>query len=201
MPIQFYYIDINPETNEQTRLGGTYPITDPYIHDIQAFSIFYPGYKFVGWSTWSEYPTIIYYPGDTIEDDNWTNNLYSVWEEDPIYTLIFIGNGGLPEEMYIQLYSSEPGINIPEEVPIRENYSFIGWESDHNGEIYYPGDPFDNIYSDNCFTAKWEWNPINKISIKTQEGWKTGIPWIKTENGWQKGVPWIKTQKGWQKGI
>ena len=38
----------------------------------------------------------------------------------------------------------------------------------------------------------------NTIYIKTENGWKQGIPYVKTANGWKQGQPSTKTEYGWK---
>lgn len=54
-----------------------------------------------------------------------------------------------------------------------------------------------NNYSQVIFTTKSD----SVIYIKTDSGWKQGIPYIKTDSGWKQGIPYVKTGSGWKQGI
>jgi len=85
-------------------------------------------HRFLGWSEDKNATVATYLPGDTYTDNKATT-LYAIWIEQ--YSITFDANGGsgAPEGMI-----KEYGVNIklPEDVPTRKGYKFLGWSADQN---------------------------------------------------------------------
>ena len=109
-------------------------------------------YTFIGWNTEADGSGTAYAPGDvlTLTAENNTEVLYAQWQENPKYdySLIYNANFGAdPEtkadsENVAGVYVDAYGITVDTNSFVRENYSFVGWntEADGSGTAYTPGD-------------------------------------------------------------
>jgi len=117
------------------------------------------GYTFKYWSTNKDGSGQRYSPGSSYTIDQKVT-LYAQWEEEKLneksYSVIFNVNGG---EGYIEVqkkYESR-NLTITSEIPTKEGYTFIGWNTKPNGtgETYLSG----STYSKNetlLLYAQWE---------------------------------------------
>lgn len=114
-------------------------------------------YTFLGWSTSSSASTASYHGGDSISvAANSSKTLYAVWQYNtPTYTctLNFNSNGSsvtnMPSTVSSTSSSVSQSLTIPNNVPVRSGYYFVGWNPDPNdpGATYAPGDNVTVIYS------------------------------------------------------
>ena len=96
------------------------------------------GYSFLGWASSAEASEPTYSAGSTYSADA-NITLYAIWLADT-YDVIFDANGGTgaPEKL-IKTYGID--LTIPDTIPIRTNYNFLGWSTSSNltTAIYRPG--------------------------------------------------------------
>lgn len=112
------------------------------------------GHQFMGWavSPNASDPELYYQPGGSYEvearyDRNAT--LYAIWEDAPVTTYIvyFSANGGTGAPSTINsgpISTIQYEVTVPETVPTRAGYQFLGWSTDPSAETatYQPGDTF-----------------------------------------------------------
>lgn len=82
-------------------------------------------------------------------------NLYAVWKQNPSVT--YDANGGyFTKSMPIDYPSPKELYEITDVKPVREGYTFVGW--DYKGTTYQSGSTYDlnKSYDDITFTAVWE---------------------------------------------
>lgn len=117
------------------------------------------GHQFMGWATSpsASDPELYYQPGGSYEvearyDRNAT--LYAIWEDAPVTTFIvyFNANGGTGAPSTINsgpISTIRYEVTVPETVPTRSGYQFLGWSTDQSAETgtYQPGDTFSMIPS------------------------------------------------------
>ncbi len=128
-------------------------------------------YTFVGWATAPNGP-VVYQPGMSL---NFTlggeQELFAVWQEHPKYDykLIYNSNFGFfPEarpdaENVTAVYDITRSMTVDANAFIRENYTFIGWNTDPNGNgiAYAPGDVITLTREENIemLYAQWQEHP------------------------------------------
>ena len=101
-------------------------------------------YFFLGWADYAEADDDRYQAGELITLTG-SKVLYAVWA--PIYTLRFDANGGLANSEVLSCHSTTTAsapcdIMIPNTMPIREGYDFLGWSENQAATEaqYLPGD-------------------------------------------------------------
>ena len=127
------------------------------------------GYTFSGWNTMSDGSGALYGPGDTFTDFYQDTVLYAQWIKNQ-NTINFDQNttdnvDNLPENI-----SYLPGdiITIPEQIPIRDGYTFSSWNTleDGLGTSYEPGSSLTGPENNLTLYAQWEENnPPNMIWV------------------------------------
>lgn len=120
--------------------GAPDTLTGDYKYIIPDEIPYRDGYKFLGWTTDTNYNYIDKVPGDEIEiiGDCY---LYAVWESTSAsFTVYYNANGGINAPQAQTVNSDEVGY-VPSEEPVRTGYNFIGWctQSDGTGVWYYSG--------------------------------------------------------------
>lgn len=119
-------------------------------------------FAFQGWSTSKDGP-VEYAPGDPIDhvtnnDDDWVN-LYTKWAR-ILRKIHFDGDGaisGMPDSRNV---SSGHDYTIPDNIPVRPGFTFIGWvEKSDQSVIYQPGEYLPSVSSDMNFRAIWRADP------------------------------------------
>ena len=115
------------------------------------------GYTFICWSVSNTEIILAYYPGE-IFTANSSIRLYAIWEKNApeTYTVRYNGNGGTGAPLS-QEKTEDIDLALSSEIPIREGYNFIGWNTSSNATEaeYMPGD----IYKENASVtlyAVWE---------------------------------------------
>lgn len=101
------------------------------------------GYTFLGWCGTSDGETVDYLPGDNIRIDS-DIVLYAVWDM-WVYYVSFDANGGELGTIPSTLTAfGDNGVVLPETNLYSIGYKFLCWntEPDGSGNIYYPGDLF-----------------------------------------------------------
>lgn len=116
------------------------------------------GYTFKGWAT-SSSGSVAYQPGATYTT-NAAVTLYAVWES-ATYTITYNGNGGsgIPSSQTKTYGQTTTLSNV---VPVRENYSFIGWgvSASSTTASYQPG----GSYSANASVTLYAiWSTDHKL--------------------------------------
>ena len=119
------------------------------------------GYSFVGWST-EENGEAKYQPGDVLKVTA-DMNLYAQWKAND-YSIKFIDPSkegkNLPDEATIS-YGSE--YKIPNQIPTRTGYDFVGWSTEKDGEAKYRSGDVLKVTSDTNLYAQWK---VNNYSIR-----------------------------------
>ncbi len=139
-----------------------------------------PNYTFIGWSAAPD-GEIVYQPGDNIHFvEGGEEVLYAQWVEHPKfnYDLIYNGNGGAladgelaygDSENVTDTYSTALDITVDANSFVRENYTFIGWntEADGTGTAYAADDVIALTAENNTQTlyAQWIENPKYDYSV------------------------------------
>ena len=123
-------------------------------------------YTFLGWSE-DENATEAKYKYDapkkanrdiTITKDTC---LYAVWEENPVYTLYFNGNGGanVPAAQSARSDNGVAEMTITRQIPTRSGRTFVGWSVQRYGTAAFdPGEDVRLTGGDVTLFAVWERN-------------------------------------------
>lgn len=124
------------------------------------------GYTFSGWNTSSDGSGAQYQPGKPFSELYQDTTLYAQWSQNQNY-LSFNPNTTDDVKDLPANISYIPGdtINIPSQIPSREGYDFIGWNTspDGTGTLYNPGDSL--IAPENNLTLYAQWNENNSPII------------------------------------
>ena len=115
------------------------------------------GRKFISYNTQADGSGRTYYPGDHFGHDVDSLTLYAQWKITN-RTIRFIDQSNeaenLPDEVTLP-YDSD--YTIPDQIPTRPNYDFIGWATSWDNKIYHPGDTIKiNINDAINFYAQWK---------------------------------------------
>lgn len=113
------------------------------------------GFTFNGWNTNSSGTGgTNYNPGNSYNGSSIT--LYAKWLQN--YTVSYNANNGTgaPDN---QTKISGTALTLSNNTPVRENYTFLGWLSSSDSQIYYPGDSYE-YENDTIMTAQWQENYI-----------------------------------------
>ena len=144
-----------------------------YTIGVDANGFVRENYIFLGWNTAADGSGTAYAPGDGISltaEDN-TRTLYAQWSEHPKYDykVRYNANFGVPAEVKADaqsisgIYATTHTVDVDANTFIRENYTFIGWNTaaDGSGTAYVPGDQIHLTSQDNERTlyAQWAENP------------------------------------------
>ena len=133
-------------------------------------------YTFIGWNTEADGTGIGYTAEEVIALTAQVNTmtLYAQWEEHPKYdySVIYNANFGDNEtkadaENVTQVYDTSKTIEVDENTFVRENYTFLGWAAEADGEVVYQvGDEisFTEGGSEELF-AVWQENAKYDYSI------------------------------------
>ena len=141
-------------------------------------------YDFIGWNTKADGTGTAYNPGNTVSlvCENPTAILYAQWKEHPKhdYTVIYNANFGdnetkFDEENVVSVYDTEYAIHTDVNDFVRENYTFIGWntEADGSGESYEFGAPIALTAEENAaiLYAQWQENPKYDYTVTYNAGY------------------------------
>lgn len=117
------------------------------------------GYTFNGWNSESNGTGVPYNSGQSVLIPDNGLIIYAQWTKNQ-NTLNFEPNttdnvDNLPENIS---YISGNIVTIPDQVPIRNGYSFTGWNTteDGTGTVYNPGDSLTGPEEDLTLYAQWE---------------------------------------------
>ena len=100
-------------------------------------------YEFLGWSTSSTATSASYQPGGSITvGANSAITLYAVWKQIYNYWIIFSARDGYNETTIPSIHepstSTSKYITIPDTIPTRSGYEFLGWSEDRDAtEVQY----------------------------------------------------------------
>ena len=98
------------------------------------------GYDFLGWSTNKNATSATYSSGGTYSANQETT-LYAVWKAHE-YRITYNANGGTGAPAS-QTKIHDVDLILSSEIPVKQNYQFVGWESSvlgHFSTTYQPGD-------------------------------------------------------------
>ena len=117
------------------------------------------GFSFIGWNDEADGSGTAYGAGDNITQLIGKVTLYAQWERNQ-YTIHFDSAGGSLVEAITQDFGTK--VNAPP-VPIRENYSFMGWVPELPSSM-----PATNL----TVTAQWQWElaPSEDNPLITEDG-------------------------------
>lgn len=128
-------------------------------------------YLFVGWSKNPDAVSIAQYIGGSeIKVSERETILYAVWVLDnKDWILDFDANGGTgaPERMEEQAPGSEHTFAIPDEAPIWENHTFLGWSTDSGAQspAVLKGGSFVTSEPENTLYAVWKLDPTDTFTV------------------------------------
>jgi len=133
-------------------------------------------YTFIGWNTEADGTGKAYAANDVIAltAENNTETLYAQWSENPKYDYSVIYNANFGEnetkadaENVTGIYQTAYNIGVNENTFVRENYTFIGWntEADGTGKAYAANDVIALTAENNTeiLYAQWEINTYDYI--------------------------------------
>ena len=113
------------------------------------------GYVFEGWYVDSAFSKQYEFQNPVFEN----LKLHAKWVELPkalAFTLSYDGNGStsgkVPEALELSVGDV---VEIEARVPVRNGYTFDGWQSDYNEAVYRPGDSFRMPSADVSLSAIW----------------------------------------------
>ena len=159
--------------------GSRAPSSQTKIHDLTLILSndipYRSNYEFVGWATNSTASVASYYAGGDYTD-NVSVTLYAVWKYCPeTYTVTFDANGGSgAPNSQIKTYGLT--LTLSDAIPLRRNYSFVGWSKDRNATSasYFAG----SSYTDNASVtlyAVWAYSP-ESYTVRYDANGGTGAP-------------------------
>ncbi len=157
-------------------------------------------YKFIGWSLRRTDLTPMYTSGDNFEVKE-SVVLYAVWEkliDKYVITFDLNGGAGPVADTFKPIYKNAgEKIQLPEEVPTKEGYAFVGWTLEKTSEevIYKSGDWFEKDVSTILYavyvdakeptieiTSRYENDDLILTAEAYDEGLITGYSWTKTDS-------------------
>lgn len=121
-----------------------------------------PGYSFAGWSKNEQANDKVYTHGDTLLVDTSGVRLYTVWDQNPEYAVIFDKNdssasGSMPSQSII----SGTVVTLNENQYFREGWSFAGWAQQPGGPVVYSNNSSFSIDNANdTLYAIWTQKPV-----------------------------------------
>ena len=137
-------------------------------------------YDFIGWNLydgqdWSMYSADTDYIAGLADTDGETVVLYAAWLEKERYTVSFDANGGTGAPALTEAHEGET-IVLSGTIPVRENYTFLGWAvtADAEEAQYRAGGEFTMSNSVVTLYAVWKQNP--SLSYDANGGAFSGTP-------------------------
>ena len=138
------------------------------------------GYVFLGWSFDDSAVVAEYDPNDYVRVTAQSNTLYAVWSDsgEPIYTygVKFNGNGGsgIPTNLTGTGSAISYTFTIPDVVPIRNGYTFVGWatESTATSASVSPGSTM-AVAANTTTTLFAVWSENSSVSLSFENVIKT----------------------------
>lgn len=121
-------------------------------------------YTFKGWAISQDSNVVTYAPGAKVLNLSNINgaeiDLYAVWQEDGKIRLSYNANGGYGAPEYQENYLGKV-LYVSNIVPVRENYTFLGWDEDAEATsaTYQASDSFTLGSSNTVLYAVWKKNP------------------------------------------
>jgi len=125
-------------------ISNTYSTAHSIEVDENTFSR--ANYTFTGWNTQADGSGISYTAENVIgfTPENNTLVLFAQWQENPKYDYTVIYNANFDDnvlrtddESVAQVYDTAKVITVDENTFVRENYDFIGWATESDGEVVY----------------------------------------------------------------
>ena len=118
------------------------------------------GWSFVGWNTAANATGVQYAPGGAVLIGAANIALYAEWERN-VNALIFDSLGG-ESAPAVTFGATGTSVSLPLETPMREGYSFNGWE-DSARATHSPGSTFTMPVTSVTLFAKWSINSYSLI--------------------------------------
>ena len=157
-----------------------------YTIDVDANSFARENYTFLGWATAPE-GQVVYQAGDVISfTEGGSAILFAKWQENPKYdyTVVYNANFGDPAATRIdgesvkQVYVQQLDVIVDGNGFVRENYSFLGWNTaaDGSGTAYIPGDEIHLTSEENTATLYAQWSEHPKYDYKVRYNANFGVP-------------------------
>ena len=153
----------NPVSAPSEYQGGVYMSAVTIPPDEPARS----KYAFVGWAETADATEPAYDPGETITIEEDTT-LYAVWVR--YYTLYFNGTGAsdIPDPISAPAIDGVATMIIPDKVPTRNRYDFLGWSPTRYGSAAFaPGEEVKLTGGDVTLYAVWKRNASSTGSYST----------------------------------
>lgn len=137
------------------------------------------GYTFLGWAVSAAASEAVYARGDVFAL-NADTVLYAVWTNKKTYTVNYNANGGSGAPSYSQNKEDGAALKLSSVVPVRKNYTFLGWSAERNAETaaYQPGGNF-TLDADTTLYAVWKILPSYTITYNANGG--TNAPLSQTK--------------------
>ncbi len=122
-------------------------------------------FEFVGWNlydeqNWAMYRAETTYSVGLTGEQDGVVVVYAAWQEKPIRSLFYDANGGYGAPATTQAHEEE-SIVLSEAVPVRKNYTFLGWAASADSQTaqYRPGGEFTMGSAVVTLYAVWKHNP------------------------------------------
>ncbi len=127
-----------------------------------------PGYTFQGWNTVAEGTGDAF---DTTSAINEDKVVYAQWDLDE-RKVTFDPNGGTldgsTDSVEDDTYHALDKVTTPENNPVRDGYSFMGWSTDPKGDVA-TYDPDAQLWDDDVtYYAVWKKNPTPSFTVETE---------------------------------
>ena len=157
-----------------------------YEIEVDANSFDRENYTFQGWAK-TPAGAVVYQAGDVLPfTQGGIEILYAQWQENPRYdyTVTYNANfGAAPDtridgESVSQVYAERFVMEADPNGFIRDNYSFLGWntKADGSGAAYAPGDKIYLTGEDNSRTLYAQWSEHPKYDYKVRYNANFGVP-------------------------
>ena len=171
-----------PETyNDSKSCEDTYETSREFVVDDNNFNRDH--YDFIGWNTKADGTGEAYeVDAEIVFENGGELTLYAQWEEHEKYNYLVVYNANFgdnetkfDEENVVSVYDTEYAIHTDVNDFVRENYTFIGWntKADGTGESYEFGAPIALTAENNAaiLYAQWQENPKYDYTVTYNAGY------------------------------
>ena len=137
------------------------------------------GYTFAGWAPTSNPAVAEYQPGESITVTSTETELIAVWEAEGVsFTPGFhVGPDATGGPSDVTGYGTGPThrFTIPDDVPVRDGYTFLGWSVVYGGGAdYRPGQVFVSGSAEATLYAVWHDDTVIEITSDPQDRVEVG---------------------------